>query len=126
VDVDDVPTLGDYVVGLPYTATIQPMRMEVNMANGSSAGRTRRISGMSFRFKDTLQAKFGQTLDTLEPLIFRDVGDDMDDSPATFTGEKVASFPGGNDKSGTFYLVQDEPLPFTILGIAAKAEISDN
>lgn len=127
VPVESVPTLGTYVVGLPYRAIIQPMKFEVQMANGASAGRTRRISKLRLRFKDTLGGvKFGPDLDTLEEVVLRDAGDDMDASPPLFTGDREVAFNGGYDTSGSIVVVQDAPLPFTVIGIGVTAEISAN
>lgn len=118
-----VPTLGTYVVGLPYRGILSPMRLEVTMADGASASRTRRVLKLGLRFKDTLGAKYGPTLDALAEIDFREETTPMDASPPLLTGERVVEFEGRNTRSGTFYVVQDEPLPFTLLGVAVRAEI---
>lgn len=125
VNADDVPTLGTYVVGLPYNAIIQPMKIEVPMANGASAGRQRRISELTLRFKDTAGGVwFGPDLDNLEEVILRDADDPQDSSFPVFTGDVAVSFAGIHDKGGDLFIVQKTPLPFTLLGISVKAEIA--
>jgi len=123
VPVIDVPKVGKYCVGLPYTAKIQPMRLNAADRNGSNQGKTRRISDITIRFKDTLGCKFGPSLDDLEELSFRDTDDLMDASPDVFTGEKKVAFNGGNTKSADVFIVQDNPLPFTVLGIAIEYDV---
>jgi len=127
VPVANVPTLGTYVVGLPYRAIIQPMKLEIQMANGPSAGRTRKVHKLRVRFKDTGGGvKFGPDLSNLEEVIFRDAVDTMDASAPLFTGDKEVAFNGGYETSGSIVIVQDAPLPFTVIGIGATAEISAN
>lgn len=124
VAAEDVSIFGTYVVGLPYRGIIQPMKIEVPMANGPSAGRTRRVSEVTYRFKDTLGCKFGPDLANLEEFNFRDAAHPMDSSAPLFTGEITAKWPGGHDKTGNLYVVQERPYPFCLLGIAVVADYS--
>jgi hypothetical protein len=41
----------------------------------------------------------------------------MDVAPGLFTGDKEVEFPRNWDKDGYITLVQDQPLPLTILAI---------
>lgn len=123
VDVNKVSTLGPYVVGLAYTAKLQPMKMDIVMANGPSQGRTRRISNITIRFINSLGCKFGPSLTNLETVNFRSTTDLMDASAPLFTGDKTLAFNGGHDKGADLFIVQDQPLPFTVLGLSVKAEI---
>lgn len=122
VQVGDVPTLGFYVVGLPYTAKVQPMKLDLVMSNGASQGKVRRITELTLRFRNTLGAKFGPSLSRLESVVFRNATDPMDASAPLFTGDKTVAFNSGHDRSGDLFVVQEHPLPFTLLGILAKAD----
>jgi hypothetical protein len=122
VDPLDVPTLGKYCVGLPYRAAIQPMKMDTVSTDGPSQGKTRRISEVSVRFKSSIGCKVGPSLAKLETIPFRSTLDVMDASPDEFTGDKKVAYNGVNDKSADLWIVQDDPLPFTCLGIAVKYE----
>jgi hypothetical protein len=99
---------GSYVVGLPYRGTLKTMRLDTNLANGASQGRKRRITEVSFRFNGTQGCKFGKTLGAL--------------SSPRFTGEKVVTWPPGYSDDAVVYVVQDQPLPCTLLGLAVKHE----
>lgn len=124
VDFDgDTNYLGDYVVGLPYRGIIQPMKLDTLMANGPSQGRKRRISDVTIRFKDSLGCQFGIDVDNLEEIEFADVTDNAEASPPLFTGDKVLKFPSGHDRNGDMVVVQDDPFPCVVLGLAVKYEI---
>lgn len=122
VPVGDVPTLGFYVVGLPYTAKVQPMKLDLVMSNGATQGKVRRITELTLRFRNTLGAKFGPSLSKLETVTFRNANDVMDASAPLFTGDKSVPFNSGHDRTGDLFVVQDQPLPFTLLGVLARAD----
>lgn len=123
VPVASVTAFGSYCVGLPYSAKVQPMKLDVVMANGPSQGRMRRVSSITIRFHKSLGCKFGPDDSHLEEVTFRDAGDAMDASAPLFTGDKTLAFPGTNAKEANVLIVQDLPLPFTLIGLAIKAEV---
>ena len=121
---DVSPTIGDYCVGLPYTAQIKTMRFDVNMASGPSQGMYRRICEATLRFYQTLGCKYGPSFDKLDALEFGDSDQQMDESPDVITGDRTVKWPPTGDMQAAYVCVrQDQPLPFTILGIAIKADI---
>jgi hypothetical protein len=122
VDPEEVPTLGNYVVGLPYVARLKTMNMNIIMQNGPSHGKVRRVSEATINFYSTLGCKFGRNFDEMDEVVFRDVSDPMDASPPVFTGEKNVIWPSGYSRESYVCIEQDQPLPFTVLGIAVKAD----
>ena len=104
-------------VGLPYTSTLQTMRIEAGARDGTAQGKKKRIARVTYRLFDTLGLKHGPSADRLDIIPFRSSADDMDEAPALFTGDKEVEFPRNWDKDGYIFLVQDQPLPFTILAI---------
>jgi hypothetical protein len=104
-------------VGLPYTSTLQTMRIEAGAKDGTAQGKKKRIARITYRLFDTLGLKHGPSADRLDIIPFRSSADDMDEAPALFTGDKEVEFPRNWDKDGYIFLVQDQPLPFTILAI---------
>ena len=104
-------------VGLPYTSTLQTMRIEAGAQDGTAQGKKKRISRVTYRLYNTLGLKHGPSADRLDIIPFRSSADDMDEAPALFTGDKEVEFPRNWDKDGYIFLVQDQPLPFTILAI---------
>lgn len=111
---------GSYVVGLPYTGTLKTMRLDINLANGASQGRKRRITEVAFRFNGTQGCKFGKSLDALSEIPFRTFADNPSVGVPRFTGEKIVNWPLGYDRDAVVYVVQDQPLPCTLLGLAVK------
>ena len=111
---------GSYSVvhaGLPYTSTLQTMRIEAGAKDGTAQGKKKRISRVTYRLYQTLGLKHGPSADRLDIIPFRSSADDMNEAPALFTGDKEVEFPRNVDKDGYIFLVQDQPLPFTILAI---------
>ena len=115
-----VGSLGAYAIGLPYTGTIKTMRLDTNLANGASQGRKRRINEVTFRFHQTQGCKFGKSLTALNEIQFRSWADDPSIGAPKFTGEKIVSWPMGYSEDAQVFIVQDQPLPCTLLGLAIK------
>jgi len=111
------------IVGLPYTGYLRPMRIEAgSMDGGTGQGKTKRISKLSIRFKDSIHCKVGETLTDTEIVPFRDASMSMDSRPDTFTGDKKIMFPGSHSTDGYYYIIQDEPLPLNILSVVVELE----
>lgn len=113
-------SLGSYVVGLPYSGVIKTMRLDTTLANGASQGRKRRITEVAFRFNGTQGCKFGKSLENLSEIPFRQVEDNPGVGVPRFTGEKIVTWPLGYSGDAIIYVVQDQPLPCTLLGLAVK------
>lgn len=104
-------------VGLAYTSTLETMRIEAGAKDGTAQGKKKRIARITYRLYQTLGLKHGPAPDRLDIIPFRSSADDMDEAPALFTGDKEVEFPRNWDKDGHIVLVQDQPLPMTILAI---------
>lgn len=104
-------------VGLAYTSTLQTMRIEAGSSDGTAQGKKKRISRINYRLYKTLGLKHGPSEDRLDIIPFRSSADAQDEAPELFTGDKEVEFPRQIDKDGYIVLVQDQPLPFTILAI---------
>lgn len=101
-------------VGLPCPAVLQPMPIEGGNPIGSAQGMTRRISKLIIRFDETGGALFGR--DELGT----NVKVDRVPAPANgdlFTGDKVVDFPDGYEGDGVLTILQDKPLPCTVVAI---------
>lgn len=112
-------------VGLGYISALQPMRLEYSGQRGSAQTRTKRITEVGLRLYRTLGGKVGPNLGCLEPLLYRTSADAMDGPPALFTGDKSVRFPQGWSPDGVLTLVQDQPLPMTVLLIAPTLALNE-
>jgi len=111
--------------GLGYDSVLTPMRLEFNGARGSAQTRTKRILEVSLRLFRSLGGKVGPDRTRLEPLLYRTSADVMDGPPALFTGDKTVRFPQGWSPEGVLTLVQDQPLPMTVLLLAPVMALNE-
>jgi hypothetical protein len=112
-------------VGLPYTATLKTMRIDSGSAMGTAQGKKKRIHEIRARFFETLGGRIGGTLTKLENIYYRKSGDPMDAPPPLFTGDKVITNPQGWNTDGQVVIVQEDPLPITVLAVMAEVSTSD-
>jgi len=103
--------------GLGYNSNGQTLRIEAGAADGTAQGKTKRIHRVAFRFHETVGAKIGPDADSLDELTFRQPSDPMDEAVPLFSGDKSENWSGDYDTKGQIYFRQDQPLPFTLLGI---------
>lgn len=103
-------------VGLGYTGTIKTLNLEAGSATGTAQGKTKRVYKATIRFFETLGAKIGWA-GKMDTIPFRTTSDDMDAPPALFTGDKAVAFPKGWGKNAQITIIQDQPLPMTVLAI---------
>lgn len=111
--------------GLGYAARLTPMRLEFSGGRGSAQTRTKRITEVSLRLFRSLGGKVGPDAERLEPLLYRSSADAMDGPPALFTGDKTVRFPQGWSPEGVLTLVQDQPLPMTVLLVAPVMALNE-
>lgn len=120
------------VIGLKYESIIKPMRLDVDPMVGPTQGLNRRVNELTVRFYRTVGCTFGDGEEINEvtgglkwrSLSFRDTSNDMDAPVPLFTGEKDIEAFGSWGREGTIILKQDQPLPWTVLAIIAKYDVS--
>lgn len=111
-------------VGLPYTTTLQPMRIEAGAADGTAQGKTKRINKLVIRFLATVGARAGAD-GQLDEIQFRKPSDPMDQALQPFTGDKILEFPGNYDFDGYIIIQQPQPLPMTVVAIMPQVVTQD-
>ncbi len=112
------------VIGLPYTSTMAPLFIEPQSQFVQPMGKHKSVRQAVIRFKDTIHARVGQTLDKLETVSFRSTTDDLDQQVALFNGEKKVRFDNQYDLLHTCYVVQDKPLPMTVIAMIPLVGVS--
>jgi hypothetical protein len=113
IDADSYTTV---VVGLPFTSTVAPLYLISSTQYGTSKGGRIGNRDATIRFKDTYSAKVGQSTDSLESVIFDP------DATALYNGDSPARFDNASDWLLTTYIVQDEPMPCTVLAMIPNVE----
>ena len=114
------------VVGLKYGSVLQTMRIEGGAAEGTSQGKTKRISKVVLRLFETVGAKVGPTEDNLETIPFRSSSDPMDTPVSTLiAGDKEIEFRDDYNSDGFIVVKQDQALPLSVLAIYPTVVTSD-
>ena len=112
-------------IGLPYTSKLQPLRLEGGSQRGTSQTKQKRITKVAVRFHNTLGGKVGPDEDHLEPVYFRKASTPMGQSAGAWSGDKVVNFPKGWNRDGVLTIVQDQPLPMTVLMVVPELVINE-
>lgn len=112
-------------VGLPYSSTLQTMRLEAGATDGTAQGKIKRIDEATVRLFRTVNARVGGDLTTLDRISFRSAADPMDEAVPLFTGDKSIEMPSGFDQDGYVVVQQDLPLPMTLISVIARAQTFD-
>lgn len=113
-------------IGLGFTSILQTMRPEAGARDGSGQTRRRSISNCFFRFDSTIGGKVGPALDRLDPLpgAFTNASE-IGEIPGLFTGDREITWPATFDTDGYIYVVQDQPLPMTVVAIVPRMVVND-
>jgi hypothetical protein len=103
------------------------MRLDVgNNGDGTTMGATKKISEVTLRLVNSIGGKYGTCDDDLLPIPYWVIGSHLVGVAADLhTGDFKVLWPGGNDTDAYVYIVQDQPLPLTILAIVAEMTTSD-
>ena len=111
VTMDDATTVNH--VGLQYTSTILPMKIdgEVNV---------KRISKIIPNVNETVGGDYGRSIAKLTSMVLRDSDDPLDTDAALFSGHTDLPFDGTYNRSADIYIRQTFPLPFNLLGIGVE------
>ena len=112
-------------VGLGYASLLKTTRIDAGAGDGTSQGKTKRITKAVIRFYNTLGAKAGPNETLLDTIEFRSGSDLMDQAPPLFTGDKLLDWSGGYDFDGYLAVKQDQPLPMTVIAIMPQVHTFD-
>jgi len=105
-------------VGLSYDSVLQTMRIEGGAAEGTSQGKTKRISKVVLRLFETVGVKVGPSLSNLELVPFRTTSSNLSAPVDTLIeGDKEIEFNDDFNSDGYIFIKQDQPLPASILAI---------
>jgi len=113
-------------VGLAYDSILQTMRIEGGAAEGTSQGKTKRISKVVLRLFETVGVKVGPALDNLETIPFRTTSSLLSNPVDTLlSGDKEIEFNDDYNSDGFIFIKQDQPLPCSILAVYPTLVTSD-
>lgn len=104
-------------VGLPFVSKLKTTRIEAGAEDGTAQGKTKRITRCTVRLYNTLGGKLGPDESTLDTLQFRSPENLMDQAPPLFTGDMLVEWPGSYDQDAYVTVIQDQPLPMTVVAL---------
>lgn len=115
-------------LGKEYLGLIKSMSVEggAQPGSGPSQGKTKLVNRIDIHFLNTLGAKYGSSLYTLQNTEFRADADITGRPSPPFTGIKNLFFEDTSESEKHIYIIQDSPLPCTVLCVIPFFEVSDD
>lgn len=114
------------IVGLPFTAQLQTMPLDVNVQGGTIQGKRKKIAALGIRLANSLGLSAGRTFNTLVPLkenIFTPIT--LVSSYPLVTDYERVVMESLWDVPGQICIQQSNPLPATVLGVIPEIVIGD-
>ena len=113
-------------LGLPYSSTVQTLRLNVPSGDGTTIqARDKKISRLTVRTEKTMGLKVGPDADTLREVKFGVPGT-FGQPRILYTVDKDTTLKPAWAKDGQFVIVQDDPMPLTILSVIPDAIVGGN
>ena len=101
------------------------MRIESGAVDGTAQGKIKRLQHATLRLYRSVGIKVGESETKTDLIPFRSSSQRMDQAISLFTGDKQIEFDGGYDTDGFVTVIQDQPLPLTLLGIYVRLQTFD-
>jgi hypothetical protein len=111
-------------LGYPYNSDGQTLPVEGGAEDGTSQGKTKRISDVGFWLADTLGLKYGPNEDNLTEILVTQWGDNFGEATTLFTGVTVERFEGDYDKLGQVFWRAAGPFPATVLAAMPTVKVN--
>jgi hypothetical protein len=106
--------------GLPFSSLVQMHRLANTAAYGTTFGLVGTVYEVTVQFHESLGGKIGPSVGNLEVIPFRSDGDLMDAPPSLFSGLRSFVFDGQADRDRFITILQEQPLPMSILSITVR------
>jgi hypothetical protein len=110
-------------VGKLYLGMVKSMDIQAQTQGGPTQSKPKNINRIGIHFLNTLGAKFGSNLYNLDEVEFRSVNDYTGRPSPLFTGTKRLAFEDSTEVEKHVYVIQDKPLPCTILGVTSYIDV---
>ena len=113
-------------IGLGYVSRLTTMDLEAGAADGAAQGKKRRIHRVIVRLVDSLGMRVGADgKNQAEDIVLRAPQTAMGESPPLFSGDKAVAFPKGWDNQAIVTVLQDQPLPCTLVALIPQMTTQD-
>ena len=101
---------------------MEPLAWETSTEEGTSQGRSKRIHEAVVNIYKSGAFKVGNDV-TQDQVYIRDTSDAMDTAPPLKTQQYTKPMPSAHQKRVKIQVVQEDPLPLTVISIAAKYRV---
>jgi hypothetical protein len=112
-------------VGLPAPCELETMRIEAGATDGTAQGKTKRIHRLVLRLYQALGGKVGP-VGLEDEINYRDSSMPMNNPPDVLTGDYLMTYPEGYTKVGRIRVINDQPLPMTVVALYPQLETEDS
>lgn len=102
--------------GLPYTATLETLNIEVALRDGTLQSKRVKIPEVAIRFLNSRGGRVGRDEDHLDAIIQR-TSENYGAPIALFTGETRKTISSTFKSGGAITIQQPDPLPMTVLAV---------
>jgi hypothetical protein len=114
-----------WVIGLPYTSRLCPMRVDQQLADGTSQSRKMRIPRLNIKIYQSFAGEYSSDQKNWFPMVARRTDDNMDDSPPVQNGW-TRMYLSSNWQDGVdIFIRQQLPVPLTIAALVPVWEASE-
>lgn len=103
-------------LGLPYTADLETLNVEINLNDGTIQDRIVQVGKVTVRYLKSRGGWVGSDSEHLDQLIQRS-NENYGDPIALYTGDLDITIDGDFQSNGRVFIRQTDPLPMTILAV---------
>jgi len=112
------------IVGLPYTARLESLNLEVAAAGGTMQGNMKKIAQLTVRVKDSRGLQVGLNQGAVQEVKQRTT-ETLGTAMQAFSGDWAVTIPSEWNRDGRLFAQQAYPLPCTILDLIPKVNPGD-
>lgn len=117
-----VSSVTDYIVGLNYISTLQPMKLDISNTGLSV---TKKPTRMVISLDQTVGGRIGSSTTNTDPIKYIQAGESGEEFPF-FSGDIEMPIPGGYSRAGDVVVRQTEPLPMTVVAMTIDVGASND
>jgi len=111
-------------IGLPFTSTLQPQNLDIDVHTGVTQGIIKKMTGLAISFYNTLSCTVTDGSKRSKTLSFTPTSD-VTTPPALFTGIKnMKDFPGDYGLNNPIIIETSDPLPLCVLSVAVSYNVA--
>jgi hypothetical protein len=112
-------------VGFKYLGILKSLNIDLGGVTGSAQNKKRNVPKVALRLLDSGGIQFGTDIYNLKRVVFRAGDDKMDRPVPLYSGVKIEAYEDKWEDEKAVFIVQDTPLPCTVLVMDVYADTAD-